>query len=159
MTPISTAESHADAPIASAPDARIEELAEQIAHATPTNIVQSIRALKAPELQQAAQLLQQHFLYANLIQATTKQQILTETGQQFLLPAHFGRNLDALYDCLTDTLLHAGEQPGFIVVLEHIPTSERFNKEMREQLLDVFRDAAEFWAEKNIPFRCFYSFY
>lgn len=159
MTPISTAESHADAPIASAPDARIEELAEQIAHATPTNIVQSIRALKAPELQQAAQLLQQHFLYANLIQATTKQQILAETGQQFLLPAHFGRNLDALYDCLTDTLLHAGEQPGFIVVLEHIPTSERFNKEMREQLLDVFRDAAEFWAEKNIPFRCFYSFY
>ena len=28
----------------------------------------------------------------------------------------------------------------------------------REQLLDVFRDAAEYWAEKKIPFRVFYSF-
>ena len=28
----------------------------------------------------------------------------------------------------------------------------------REQLLDVFRDAADFWAERRIPFRCFYSF-
>ena len=28
----------------------------------------------------------------------------------------------------------------------------------REQLLDVFRDAADFWAERRVPFRCFYSF-
>ena len=28
----------------------------------------------------------------------------------------------------------------------------------RETLLDVFRDAADFWAEKKVPFRVFYSF-
>jgi DNA-binding response OmpR family regulator len=28
----------------------------------------------------------------------------------------------------------------------------------REQLLDVFREAAEFWAERKVAFRCFYSF-
>jgi len=32
------------------------------------------------------------------------------------------------------------------------------DKEARENLLDVFRDAAEFWAEKKVPFRVFYSF-
>lgn len=137
----------------------IEELAEKITHGIPANIVQSIRAHTATQLQQAAQLLGQHFFYANLAQANTKQQILAEIGQQFLLPAYFGRNFDALYDCLTDTALHTAAQPGFIVVLEHIPADGKFDKEKREQLLDVFRDAAEFWGEKNTPFRCFYSFY
>ncbi len=57
------------------------------------------------------------------------------------------------------TLLHkSGPQPGFIVVLEHIPAHANFDKEVREQLLDCFRDAAEYWGERKVPFRCFYSF-
>ena len=32
------------------------------------------------------------------------------------------------------------------------------DKEIREQLLDVFRDTADFWGERKIAFRCFYSF-
>ena len=31
-------------------------------------------------------------------------------------------------------------------------------EEARENLLDVFRDAADFWAEKKVPFRVFFSF-
>ena len=27
-----------------------------------------------------------------------------------------------------------------------------------EQLLDVFRDTADYWADRKVPFRCFYSF-
>ena len=27
-----------------------------------------------------------------------------------------------------------------------------------EQLLDIFRDTADYWADRKIPFRCFYSF-
>ena len=45
-----------------------------------------------------------------------------------------------------------------MVVLEQLPDSARFDREAREQLLDVFRDAADFWGERRIPFRCFYSF-
>jgi hypothetical protein len=48
--------------------------------------------------------------------------------------------------------------PGFVLVLDQIPTTPKFDKEVREQLLDSFRDAAEYWAERKIPFRCFYSF-
>ena len=68
------------------------------------------------------------------------------------------KNLDALYDCMTDLVHKAGAQPGFVVVLEQIPDNPRFDREAREQLLEVFRDAAEFWGERRIPFRCFYSF-
>ena len=34
----------------------------------------------------------------------------------------------------------------------------RMLEEAREVLLDVFRDAAEFWAERKVQFRVFYSF-
>ena len=122
------------------------------------NIVQSIRAFRVPELQEAAQALGQHFLYANLSQAQSKQDVLDMIAAQYTFPAHFGKNFDALYDCMTDLVHKSGQQPGFIVVLEQIPANAKFDKEAREQLLDIFRDAADYWADRKIPFRCFYSF-
>jgi RNAse (barnase) inhibitor barstar len=123
-----------------------------------TNIVQSIRAFRVQELQDAAQTLGQHFLYANLANAQTKQDVLDLIGQQFMLPAQVGKNFDALYDSMTDPVYKSGPQPGFIAVLEHIPANVKFDKEAREQLLDIFRDAADYWGDRKIPFRCFYSF-
>ncbi|MBT0570350.1 barstar family protein [Curvibacter sp. CHRR-16] len=123
-----------------------------------SNIVQSIRAFRACDLQHAAAHLGQHFLYANLAPAQSKQDVMDMISEQFLLPATAGKNLDALYDLLTDPIHKAGAQPGFVVVLEHIPANPKFDKEAREQLLDVFRDTADYWHDRKIPFRCFYSF-
>ena len=122
------------------------------------NIVQSIRAFRVQDLQDAATDLNQHFLYANLGNAQSKQDILDMIAAQYTFPAHFGKNFDALYDCMTDLVHKSGPQPGFIVVLEQIPAHAKFDKEAREQLLDIFRDAADYWADRKIPFRCFYSF-
>ena len=122
------------------------------------NIVQSIRAFRVEDLMQAAQGASQHFLYANLTAAQSKQDVLEGIAQAFMFPAHFGKNLDALFDSMTDLVHKSGSQPGFVVVLEQLPDNPRFDREAREQLLDVFRDAADFWAERKIPFRCFYSF-
>jgi RNAse (barnase) inhibitor barstar len=122
------------------------------------NIVQSIRAYRVEDLMQAAQGVGQHFLYANLTAAQSKQDVLEAIAQAFMFPIHFGKNLDALYDCMTDLVHKSGSQPGFIVVLEQLPDNPRFDREAREQLLDVFRDAADYWAERKTPFRCFYSF-
>ena len=122
------------------------------------NIVQSIRAYRVDELLQAAADAGQHFLYASLTAAQSKQEVLEGIAEAFLFPSHFGKNFDALYDCMTDLVAKAGAQPGFVVVLEQIPDNPRFDREAREQLLDVFREAADFWGERKIPFRCFYSF-
>lgn len=122
------------------------------------NIVQSIRAFRVPELQEAAQVLGHHFLYANLANAQTKQDVLDLIGQQFKLATQVGKNFDALYDSMTDPVHKSGPQPGFIAVLEHIPANVKFDKEAREQLLDIFRDTADYWGDRKIPFRCFYSF-
>ena len=122
------------------------------------NIVQSIRAFRVEDLQNAASRLGHHFLYANLAQAQSKQDVLDMIAAQFTFPSHFGKNFDALYDCMTDPLHKSGPQPGFIVVLEQIPAHAKFDKEAREQLLDIFRDASDYWGDRKIPFRCFYSF-
>jgi len=124
----------------------------------PTNVVQSIRAFRVADLQAEAVKLGQHFLYACCTNATTKQQVLTTIAQSFHFPKYFGKNFDALSDCLTDLTHKAGSQPGFLVVLEQLPETPKFDKEAREKLLDVFRDAADFWADKKTAFRVFYSF-
>lgn len=122
------------------------------------NIVQSIRAHSVQGLQLAAEHLGHHFLYANLAGAQTKQDVLDLVTAQYALPASNGKLYDGLLDSMTQVVHKSGPQTGFVVVLEHIPTASKFDKEAREQLLDIFRDAADFWADRKVPFRCFYSF-
>eukprot|EP01036_Dinobryon_divergens_P050484 gene50484-67604_t len=66
------------------------------------NIVQAIRAYRVDDLMRAAQDSGQHFLFANLSEAQSKQDVLEGIAASFLFPQHFGKNLDALYDCMTD---------------------------------------------------------
>ncbi len=134
------------------------EVADATLKGVRANIVQSIRAFRVQDLQDAARALGHHFLYANLATAQSKQDVLDLIAEQFILPAHFGKNFDALYDCMTDPVHKSGPQPGFIVVLEQIPANAKFDKEAREQLLDIFRDTSDYWGDRKIPFRCFYSF-
>jgi RNAse (barnase) inhibitor barstar len=122
------------------------------------NAVQSIRAFRVLDLQAEAAQLGQHFLYAYCGDAITKQQVLGTIAESFHFPRHFGKKFDALFDCLTDLVHKSGAQPGFLVVLEQIPNTPKFDKEARETLLDVFRDAADYWADKKVAFRVFYSF-
>lgn len=124
----------------------------------PSNLVQSIRAFRVAELQQEAARLGHHFLYAHCANTLTKQQVCTRIGENFYFPKPCSKNFEALRKCLTETIHEAGPQPGFLVVLEQLPNAQKFDKEARETLLDVFRDAAEFWADKKVPFRVFYSF-
>jgi RNAse (barnase) inhibitor barstar len=124
----------------------------------PSNLVQSIRAYRVPELQEEAARLGHHFLYAHCANTLTKQQVCARIGENFYFPKPCSKNFDALRNCLTNTVSEAGPQPGFLVVLEQLPNTQKFDKEARETLLDVFRDAAEFWGEKKVPFRVFYSF-
>jgi RNAse (barnase) inhibitor barstar len=122
------------------------------------NIVQSIRAYGVKQLQGAADQLGHQFLHANLAKAQSKQEVLELIAAQCALPSHVGKNFDALFDCLTEVVQKVGPQTGFIVVLEHVPAHAKFDKEVREQLLDIFRDASDYWSDRKIPFRCFYSF-
>jgi len=124
----------------------------------PANLVQSIRAFRVAELRDEAARLGQHFLYAHCNAGATKQQVLGIISESFLFPKGVGKNFDGLRETLTETMHKAGEQTGFLIVLEQLPNTQKFDREARETLLDVFRDAADYWTDKNVPFRVFYSF-
>ena len=51
-----------------------------------SNIVQSIRAYRVEDLMLAAQNADQHFLYANLTTAQSKQEVLDTIAEAFLFP-------------------------------------------------------------------------
>ena len=123
-----------------------------------SNIVQSIRAFRVVDLAEQAKRLDQHFFYADCSAANTKGEVLEAISRAFYFPKHFGKNFDALYDSLTDLVAKSGRQTGFVIVLDSLPAVQKFDKEARENLLDVFREASEFWAEKGVSFRVFYSF-
>ena len=36
-------------------------------------------------------------------------------------------------------------------------TFDQSGTQPREQLLDIFRDASDYWGDRKVPFRCFYS--
>ncbi len=147
----------------SAPLQRDEEIQEPgasggLLRSVPRNVVQSIRAFRVTDLQSEALRLSHHFLYANCSQAETRQQVLAAIAESFHVPRPHGKNFDTLRDCLTDVMHKAGPQQGFLIVLEQLPNTQKFDREARENLLDVFRDAADFWADKKISFRVFFSF-
>ena len=122
------------------------------------NNVQSIRAYRVEDLAQAAQAVGQHFLYVNLTAAQSKQDVLDAIAAAFLFPPHFGKNLDALYDCVTDLEPGRGPAgPGLVLLVEHLPEGPGFDAGQRDALLEVFRDAADWFAERGVAFRVFHS--
>jgi len=124
----------------------------------PAHAVLPLGAYDLDELRKAASRADQRLLHANLGRAGSKADVLAALAKAFSLPKHFGGNLDALYDCVTDLEPAAdADHPGFVVILENVPDGAGFGVDERNALLDVFRDAAEFYFDRDTAFRVFYS--
>jgi RNAse (barnase) inhibitor barstar len=124
----------------------------------PAQAVLPLGAYDLDELQKSARRADQRLLHVDLAGAQGKTEVLDRIAAAFELPAHFGRNLDALYDCVTDLRpLPEADQPGFVVVLENLPGGNGQVGQARDAVLDVFRDAADFFFDRETAFRVFYS--
>jgi hypothetical protein len=121
----------------------------------PPQAVLPLGAYDLAELRSSARRADQRLLHADFSGVEDKAGVMDELARAFSLPKHFGRNLDALYDCVTDLApLPEADQPGFVVILESLPGAGDLD---RDALLDVFRDAADFFFDKATAFRVFYS--
>ena len=124
----------------------------------PPQAVLPLGAYDLDDLHKAARRADQRWLMADLSGARDKAGVLREIARSFGFPAHFGGNLDALYDCITDLSPDpSAEQPGFAVVLKGLPGEPGFPADDRDALLDVFRDAADHFFDRQTAFRVFYS--
>ena len=68
----------------------------------PPHAVLPLGAYDLDELRKSATRADQRLLHADLSAAGSKAEVLDALARAFALPRHFGRNLDALYDCITD---------------------------------------------------------
>jgi RNAse (barnase) inhibitor barstar len=110
------------------------------------------------DLRKSALQYDQVWLQCDLSACKDKKAILDQLGTGLKLPKHYGKNLDALYDCLTELKPNTdAAKPGFVVVLQDMPESKEFGVDDRDGLLDVFRDAADFFYDAKVAFRVFYS--
>lgn len=124
----------------------------------PPHAVLPLGAYDGDSLKRAAERADQRLLTVDLSGASDRESVMVAIADAFALPAYFGRNLDALYDCVTDLQpLADAEQPGFLVILQNLPDTRDFGREQRNALLDVFRDAADFFYDRDTAFRVFYS--
>ena len=124
----------------------------------PSHAVLPLGAYDGDSLKRAAARADQRLLVADLSGATDRESVMKSFGEAFALPAYYGGNLDALYDCVTDMKPVAdAEHPGFLVILANLPDTGAFGRDERDALLDVFRDAAEFFFDRDTAFRVFYS--
>lgn len=71
--------------------------------------------------------------------ARSKDAMLQVAAKALKLPRHFGMNLDALHDCLTDLTMPAGTQL-VLVKLAHTPAGDAVH--------GVFRAAARHWSKQ-----------
>lgn len=85
--------------------------------------------------------------------ARDKQTMLSAIGTAMAFPEWFGRNWDALLDCLADL----GWRPaaGYVVILEHCDGIHGMAEADFVQTLQVFEAAADEWREQGIAFWCF----
>ncbi len=77
--------------------------------------------------------------------ASSKASLLTKIADTLQFPDHFGMNLDALYDCLTDQLM-ANKKKGAVLVLDGAAAMPR---DVLSLVVDTLLDAAEYLQPKG----------
>lgn len=80
----------------------------------------------------------------------TKSQFLGLLGRSLSFPSWFGRNWDALEDCLTD--LSWIEESGLVVQIEGFATYAKADPDGFAILLDIFKTSAEYWRSEGGSF-------
>jgi RNAse (barnase) inhibitor barstar len=79
--------------------------------------------------------------------------VLELLGEGLHFPKWYGKNFDALYDCLTD--LTWQDTAASVIVLTGCDAIYAADPESWQTLVSVLRSAAEFWQNEDVPFWVF----
>lgn len=116
----------------------------------PPGIYRFVSDASVEFLQREAEREGWQFYFLDGTKIRDKKTYLQAIARALKFPDYFGKNWDALNDCLTDLEWTRGA--GYIVLLQ---SPERFMKTSPEDwdvAMDIFSTAIQFWREQNIPF-------
>jgi RNAse (barnase) inhibitor barstar len=77
--------------------------------------------------------------------------VLARIAAALQFPAWFGKNWDALFDCLVDMSWRAAR--GYVLVLEHAGELRDSSPEVYDTALGILGEAATAWQARGVPFR------
>ncbi|UCE30152.1 MAG: barstar family protein [Burkholderiales bacterium] len=98
----------------------------------------------------------QKVLRCDLDGARNEGEVLEAVTDAFGLRAN-GKGLESLQRSMTALKPLDADRPGFVVILENLPNNAEYGPQQRDALLDVFREAADFFFDRDTSFRVFYS--
>lgn len=79
-----------------------------------------------------------------------KSSFLQEFAEKFHFPPYFGRNWDALYDCLTD--LEWFDVRNMLVIYSHTARFRTAHPEDWQIAMEILFDASDYWKQRQILF-------
>ncbi len=124
----------------------------------PPQAVLPLSAYDLEDLRKGAARLDQRWLQADCSDSSDRAGVLAAIATGFGLAPGLGDSHAELYKELTRLQPDASaDQPGFVVVLRQLPGNGDFDQSERQALLDVFREAADYFYDRETAFRVFYS--
>lgn len=122
----------------------------------PAHCVRPLGALAPAALRRWAEQMQHCYVEVDCSGLRDRKAVLGAIGRALGFADWYGANLDALYDCLTD-LPRERRAPGWLLVLLHLPCTADFDRQARAALIEVFRDAADCFADEGVALRVLYA--
>jgi RNAse (barnase) inhibitor barstar len=114
------------------------------------------RAAEPPaDLEPAAQAVGLRLFAIDASLVRTKAQMLGLLGRSLAFPSWYGRNWDALEDCLTDS--DWVQDPGLVIRFEGFEQYAEADPDGFGILLDIFKTSAEYWRGERKGFWVFFT--
>ena len=107
-------------------------------------------AIDDDEITAAAKTVGLNVFKLNLSAARGKSDLLDRFAKALRFPAHFGKNWDALSDCLTDMQWLDGK--GWVVIVANAQSFADKHEEIFTTAIDILTGAAEHWRALKKPF-------
>ena len=109
-----------------------------------------VEAAGASDFLAAAMALDFAAVTVNLAGCSERDEALERIGAALKFPSWFGRNWDALADCLAD--MSWWPAAGYLVLIEHPDAWREAEPESFDTLLEIIEEASQAWAEAQKPF-------
>jgi RNAse (barnase) inhibitor barstar len=107
-----------------------------------------VPGLDTRSVQSAAKKAGYDFVHVDGKNIERKEQLMTNLATALRLPKTFGKNWDALEECLIDL---DGEGDGYVLFYDHIDGLLNAHPDQFETLVEILRDAVASWKEDGTP--------